>query len=157
MLRVAIIGGGPGGLMTACRLATKAGNQLSTTVYEASERVGGKIITKQFSNASVRYEAGVAELYCYSRIGPDPLRQLVNQLGLSTIEMGGRTVVLGDRVMRNVADIRRQRLMHEGPVALDVVGLAKQPCGSARDRGLEWCGRRCGGAYRTQHAVFGAD
>jgi monoamine oxidase len=107
MLRVAIIGGGPGGLMTACRLATKAGNQLSTTVYEASERVGGKIITKQFSNASVRYEAGVAELYCYSRIGPDPLRQLVNQLGLSTIEMGGRTVVLGDRVMRNVADIKR--------------------------------------------------
>jgi protoporphyrinogen oxidase len=107
MLRVAIIGGGPGGLMTAYRLATKAGDQLSTTVYEASERVGGKIITKRFSNAPVRYEAGAAELYCYSRIGPDPLHQLVNQLGLNTIEMGGRAVVLGDRVMRNRADIKR--------------------------------------------------
>jgi protoporphyrinogen oxidase/SAM-dependent methyltransferase len=93
--------------MTAYLLAKKAGDQLSTTVYEATERIGGKIITRRFSSAPVRYEAGAAELYCYSRLGPDPLHQLVKQLGLNTTELVGRTVVLGDRITRNPADIKR--------------------------------------------------
>jgi hypothetical protein len=35
--------------------------------------------------------------------------------------------------------------------------LARQSCGSARGRELGRCGRRYRAAYRTRHAVFGAD
>ena len=34
--------------------------------------------------------------------------------------------------------------------------FAKRPCGSARGREPERCGRRCRGEYRTPHAVCGA-
>ena len=43
----------------------------------ASERFGGKILTNHFNAVPVLYEAGVAELYDYSMLGPDPLRELV--------------------------------------------------------------------------------
>ena len=39
--KVAIIGGGPGGLFTAWHLAAKAGLSCQITVFEASGRVGG--------------------------------------------------------------------------------------------------------------------
>src|SRR5260370_24848215 len=47
-------------------------------------------------------------------------------------------------------------LIHDGPVALNVVGFAKRPCGSARGRELGRCRRRCRAAYRTRHSVAGA-
>ena len=51
------------------------------------------------SNVRIRvaYEAGAAELYDYSQLGPDPLRELVAELGLTTAPMWGQTVVLDDR------------------------------------------------------------
>ena len=78
MRTVAIIGGGPGGLMTAYSLQ-RAGT-IATTIFEASARLGGKLQTRTFDSAPVAYEAGVAECYNYETLGHDPLRQLVDDL-----------------------------------------------------------------------------
>src|SRR5262245_49830848 len=104
-IRVGVIGGGPGGLM-ACYLLQKCKDVLfEITLYEASQRLGGKVVTRQFSTAPVSYEAGAAELYDYSQLGPDPLRELVAELGLATNPMWGDAVVLGDHVVETYADI----------------------------------------------------
>ena len=58
--------------------------------------------------APVAYEAGAAELYAYSQLGPDPLRELIAELGLSTRPMRGGTVILGDRILRDLDDVRRE-------------------------------------------------
>lgn len=105
--RVAIIGGGPGGLMTAYQLQQRCSVPFEATIYEATSRLGGKILTKQFSLAAVTYEAGAAELYDYSQIGEDPLRELVDKLGLTVQPMSGTSVVLNDQVLRNFDDVGR--------------------------------------------------
>ena len=107
MIRIAIVGGGPGGLFTARHIEEKFKNSCRTTLFEASHRTGGKIVTGQFASAPVMYEAGVAELYNYAELGPDPLRQLVDKLGLETVPMDGRTVVLNDRILANQREVRR--------------------------------------------------
>jgi monoamine oxidase/phosphohistidine phosphatase SixA/SAM-dependent methyltransferase len=107
MARIAIVGGGPGGLMTAYLLERASFERHEITVFEASSRVGGKIVSTTFGSAPVPYEAGVAELYDYSQLGPDPLRQLVRKLGLPTVNMYGQTIVLGNRIMRSAGDIKR--------------------------------------------------
>ena len=84
MLDLAIVGGGPGGLMSAWYLKRKLGDLCRVTIYEASDRLGGKILTRKFDSAPAMYEAGVAEIYDYSMTGPDPLRDLVQHLGLQT-------------------------------------------------------------------------
>ena len=48
MLDLAIVGGGPGGLMSAWYLKKKLGDLCRVTIYEASDRVGGKIATRKF-------------------------------------------------------------------------------------------------------------
>ena len=48
MLDLAIVGGGPGGLMSAWYLKKKLGDLCRVTIYEASDRLGGKILTKKF-------------------------------------------------------------------------------------------------------------
>ena len=105
--RIAIIGGGPGGLMTAYRLQQKSVFPCEITVYETTGRLGGKVRTNRFQTAPVRYEAGAAELYDYSRLGPDPLRELVDELGLKIREMRGGTVVLDGHILRNLDDVGR--------------------------------------------------
>ena len=92
---VAIIGGGPGGLMTAYFLQKCAGVPYRATIFEASERLGGKILTARFDRAPMAYEAGAAELYDYSVVGEDPLRALVHELGLPTSPMEGGRVFVG--------------------------------------------------------------
>ena len=90
--RVAIIGGGPGGMFTAWHLAAKAGPSCQITVFEASDRLGGKLQTGQFAGVGP-YEAGVAEIYDYSRLGPDPLHDLiVKDIGLEIQAYPGRPV-----------------------------------------------------------------
>jgi len=106
-VRVAIVGGGPGGLFAAHMLYDKLKERCNITIYEASSRLGGKIVTKQVGAHQAIYEAGVAELYDYSMIGPDTLRNFIKELGLECRPMQGGTVLLGDRVLRNMADIRR--------------------------------------------------
>ncbi len=107
-LRIAIIGGGPGGLMTAYLLDQRLHIPFTATLYEASGRLGGKVVTRCFKAAPVTYEAGAAELYDYSQLGPDPLRELVAELGLVTCSMWGQSVFLGDRLLKDDADIRRE-------------------------------------------------
>ncbi len=89
MTRVAIIGGGPGGLMTARLLERRFGSRCRVTLFEASPCLGGKIQTRRFDAAPVMYEAGVAECYSYEAIGHDPLRQLIAELGLTAVPTHG--------------------------------------------------------------------
>ena len=98
-MRIAIIGGGPGGLMTAWLLEQRLSHRGDITLFEASPRLGGKIVTPQFKTAPVSYEAGAAELYDYSRLGEDPLRELVAELGLSTLPMSGEMVIMGEEIL----------------------------------------------------------
>jgi monoamine oxidase/SAM-dependent methyltransferase len=107
MMRIGIIGGGPGGLIAAYLLEQKCRSGLDITLFEAGDRVGGKIVSRTFDPSAALYEGGVAELYDYSRLGPDPLRQLVQELGLTTIPMVGGTVVLDGHTLRNGADVKR--------------------------------------------------
>ncbi len=94
--------------MAAHLLEQKCDAPCDITVFEASERVGGKIITRRFDQADVKYEAGVAELYGYSKTGPDPLRDLiVDKLGLQIVPMDGETVILDDKILRNRAEIKK--------------------------------------------------
>jgi monoamine oxidase len=116
-IRVAIIGGGPGGLMAAHLLQKRSRHPCEITLFEAGSRLGGKILTPQFSVAPVYYEAGAAELYDYSQVGPDPLRELVAELGLSTRPINGKAVVMDDVVLRDANDVRR----HFGPATHDAL------------------------------------
>jgi monoamine oxidase/SAM-dependent methyltransferase len=108
MLDLAIVGGGPGGLMTAWYLRKKLGPLCKVTIFEATERVGGKILSKKFDSSPALYEAGVAEIYDYSMLGPDPLRDLVQHLGLQTIPMDADQVQLDGEVLDDVAGMRRK-------------------------------------------------
>jgi hypothetical protein len=102
---VAIVGGGPGGLLTALFLQRSASRPIRTTIFEASGRLGGKILTPTFSAAPVRYEAGAAEFYDYTPVGADPLRGLVAELGLPTTPLGGASVIMGGQPLSNLDDI----------------------------------------------------
>src|SRR5262252_9225295 len=104
--QIGIVGGGLGGLLTAYHLQEKCEDVCDITILEASERLGGKILTNRFNAVPVLYEAGVAELYDYSMLGPDPLRELVAKLGLDTVPMDGQTVVLDNHILRHRDDIR---------------------------------------------------
>ncbi len=83
MKHVGIIGGGPGGLMTAYLLEKMADTPVRTTLFEASYRLGGKVLTPCFDRVPVRYEAGAAEFYDYAHFDDDPLKDLITELGLS--------------------------------------------------------------------------
>ncbi len=105
-MKVAIVGGGPGGLMTARLLEQKCGAECSATVFEASPRIGGKLHTRTFSSANAAYESGVAECYGYAG-EDDPLRSLVADLGLETIPTTGSTVVMQGHIIRDDEDLAR--------------------------------------------------
>jgi protoporphyrinogen oxidase/ubiquinone/menaquinone biosynthesis C-methylase UbiE len=105
--RVAIIGGGPGGLFTAWYLGAKTGLSCQITVYEATGRLGGKLETGQFFGVGP-YEAGVAEIYDYSGLGPDPLHDLiVKELGLEIKHIQGRPCVLDGKIFLETDDLAK--------------------------------------------------
>ncbi len=104
--RIAIIGGGPGGLFTAYQLGRLSSVAHPITIFEASPRLGGKILSQRFSTDSVLFEGGVAELY-HTLQGPDALWDLVQELGLPTVEMHGPTVVFEDQFIYGDEDIQR--------------------------------------------------
>src|ERR1700726_4339401 len=108
MLDLAIVGGGPGGLMSAWYLKKKLGELCRVTIYEASERLGGKILTRKFDSAPAIYEAGVAEIYDYSMTRPDPLRELIQHFGLRTIPMDAEHVQLDGELLNDVPGRRRK-------------------------------------------------
>jgi monoamine oxidase len=104
-MRVAIIGGGPSGLMTA-NLLQQYRPEAQVTLFEASNRLGGKLITTKFNALPAAYEAGTAELYDYSMTGEDPLRELVRELGLTTRPLHSKTVVIRGNLLQSDTDIR---------------------------------------------------
>jgi len=103
--RIGIVGGGPGGLLTAYLLQKYANHPLRITLFEASDRLGGKILTPRFQSTHATYEAGAAEFYDYSENGEDPLRDMVEELGLSITRMEGHALLQGDRVVTNLDDL----------------------------------------------------
>ncbi len=106
MKRIAIVGGGPGGLFTARLLTQKLNDGINITLFEAAPRLGGRVLTARFEKSGIAFEGGTAELYDYSMHGPDPLQDLVTELGLKTMHIQGGAVVLGDRILRGADDIR---------------------------------------------------
>ena len=104
---VAIVGGGPGGLVAAKLLDDFPETFVRTTIFEASPRLGGKVLTRSFGSAAALFEAGVAELYDYSHLGHDPLKELVVGLDLETVPMTGRTVILDEKIITNPASLKR--------------------------------------------------
>jgi protoporphyrinogen oxidase/SAM-dependent methyltransferase len=108
MLDLAIVGGGPGGLMTAWHLRKKLGPLCKVTIFEATERLGGKVMSRKFDSSPALYEAGVAEIYDYSMLGPDPMRELVQHLGLQTIPIDAEQVLLDGELLDDVEGMRRK-------------------------------------------------
>ena len=106
--KIGIIGGGPSGLMTAFLLEKRSHSSCDITIFEAQARLDGKIVSRQFKSAPVLLESGVAELYDYTQLGHDPLRELIDELGFSVIPMGGTAVVLGDRIIKSEADVSHE-------------------------------------------------
>lgn len=99
---IVIVGGGPGGLLTAKHLSEKLGEACRISIFEASERLGGKIVTGEFAGVGP-YEAGVAEIYDYSALGPDPLRHLIEtELGLEIRHISGGSCVLDGHIIHDV-------------------------------------------------------
>jgi protoporphyrinogen oxidase len=103
--RIAIVGGGPGGLFTAWHLERLAATPLEITIFEATDRLGGKVFTPSFANAPVPYEAGAAEFYDYSPVDDDPLRAVVNEFGLPTVPLTGSAVYVAGRRIANLDDV----------------------------------------------------
>ena len=106
-MKIAIVGGGPGGLFTAHYLEKTFPNQCEVSIFEASPRCGGKIRSLKFETADIPYEAGTAELYDYSMAGPDTLRRLVDEMGLETVPMDGPALIWGDHILQSDKDIAK--------------------------------------------------
>ncbi len=102
---IGIVGGGPGGLLTAYRLEQLAPVPPRVTILEADTRLGGKIRTGSFASLPARYEIGAAEFYDYSTIDEDPLRDLIAELGLPTLPMGGGTAMIQGRLIETLDDL----------------------------------------------------
>ena len=115
--QIGIVGGGPGGLMTAYTLQKWANDPYRVTLFEAADRLGGKILTPHFGKIPATYEAGAAELYDYSHHDDDPLRELVAELGLPVNRMEGASAVVGGRLIANLDDLRDRF----GPAAADAL------------------------------------
>jgi len=112
---IGIVGGGPGGLLTAYRLEQLAAIPPKITIFEASDRLGGKLQTAGFSSQNAQYEAGAAEFYDYSAIDEDPLKDLVHELGLATVPMGGATAISDGCLIETLDDLDQ----HVGPTGRD--------------------------------------
>jgi monoamine oxidase len=106
--RIGIVGGGPGGLMAAYQIQKFSDWPVRISIFEASDRVGGKIMTPRFDSANALYEAGAAELYDYTPVGDDPLKELVEELGLSTSPMGGNSVYMESAFISNLDDVEQR-------------------------------------------------
>jgi monoamine oxidase len=105
--QIAVIGGGPSGLMTAYLLERRTSLDAEVTLFEASGRLGGKMRTRCFDSVPASYEAGVAECYDLHAGGPDPLRDLVQELCLTPVMTHGNTTLLKGAVVRNDGDLAR--------------------------------------------------
>jgi len=137
---VAIIGGGPGGLMTAMHINQKIGAEAKITIFEQSNRLGGKLMTGKFEKSDALYEIGVAEIYDYAHLGFDPLKDLItNKLGLPIKKMDSESVIVDDKIMNHVPDIGRLC----GKKTMDAIVNFRKKCASlmSPDQYFEGVGR----------------
>ncbi len=107
-LRVGIVGGGPGGLLVSDLIQRSLRDRFSITIFESGTRLGGKVHTGSFAAGMEKYETAAAELYDYSELGVDPLRELVDELGLTRVPLRGFEVLWRNRLLRGPADIRSE-------------------------------------------------
>jgi monoamine oxidase len=56
----------------------------------------------------VSYEAGAAEFYDYSQFDDDALKELIGELGLPISPMAGSAVIMNNRILANLDDVREQ-------------------------------------------------
>jgi SAM-dependent methyltransferase len=130
--RVAIIGGGPGGLFTAWHLTSKVGAACKVTIYEATDSLGGKISTGEFPGIGP-YEEGAAEIYDYSALGNDPLRELIErELKLEIKHIAGGACVLDGHILQNI-DALGSRF---GMTTRDVAHAFRQRCAQLLSPGV---------------------
>ncbi len=131
MISIGIIGGGPGGLMTARYLGRKFGARAEISIFEASGRLGGKVLTERFERDAVPYEAGVAEIYGYSTIGPDPLKELIeDELGLKTTPIDGDALAMDGLMHIGIEGIRR----HYGDATANAIEAFRKLCATKLTR-----------------------
>ncbi len=111
-------------MFSAWQLASKAGTQCHVTIFEASGRLGGKIVTKSFPGVGL-YEAGVAEIYDYSALGPDPLRELIEKdLKLEVNHISGGACVLDGQLLPDIDALDR----HFGPSTAAAASAFRARC-----------------------------
>jgi protoporphyrinogen oxidase len=115
MVRIAIVGGGPGRLLTARLIEEKYRDFCQITIFEASARIGAKIVTEHFDAAPVRYEAGVAELHSYADLGLDPVTQRAVLATLRRLS-AGRTTIFATHREAAIAGADLLFLMQDGTV-----------------------------------------
>lgn len=103
--------------MTAYILQKMTNAPIALTLFEATDRLGGKIHTARFDGWPAQYEAGAAEIYDYSPVGDDPLKELIAELGLPISPIGGSSLILGQQILSNLDDVRT----HLGKEASDAL------------------------------------
>lgn len=128
--------------MTAYLLQKNANTPMSLTLFEAADRLGGKIQTAQFQSCPAQYEAGAAEFYDYSPVGDDPLKELIAELGLSIRPIGSSSVIMDQQILANLDDIRAHLgaeacagLLSFDQAAKDAVSPIEYYTGDEGDRG----------------------
>jgi len=94
--------------MTAYCLQHAAAVPYQLTIFEASQRLGGKILTPRFSQNPHYYEAGAAEFYDYSPVGDDPLKDLILDLGLSIRAMDGGALLRQGKLLGQLDAIEEE-------------------------------------------------
>ena len=116
--QIGIVGGGPGGLMTAYFLQKWANDPHRVTLFEASHRLGGKILMPSFQTVAATYEAGAAEIYDYSHIG--------DSLGIPTAIPG---LKVGAKMHLQGEWITKARATSHGGRKLSVLHFTHHPLG----------------------------
>lgn len=157
-MRIAIVGGGVGGLFTNLLLDRFCEGLFQATIFEATDRLGGKVMTDKFEKGQALYERGVAEFYDYSHFGPDPLKRFITEtLGLEVVKMDGKGVIIGDAILNTKRDLKK----HFGDAALKAVEdfqtLCRELCSpdeyyegySGDDNKHPWAGKSFGEVLDT--------
>lgn len=127
--------------MTAYLLQKYVNTPIRLTMFEATNRLGGKIHTAQFQAWPAQYEAGAAEFYNYSLVGDDPLRELISELGLAITPIGGSSVIMNQQILSNLDDVRAHlgaeacaALLSFDRIAKDSVSRLEYYLGDQEDR-----------------------
>lgn len=137
MLRnVCIIGGGPGGLLSAFYLLQKDAS-LRITLLESTFRLGGKIYTQQFDSYPAMYEAGVAELY-HAVALDDPLLSLIKAAGAEVEKMGGDFSVFDGLILADLNDVKHKISQKTWKALTDFIAKGKKYRGPEDFAGGGW-------------------